>query len=164
MRKAIPAAGGATALVTAIAIAGATAAGPSTEHFSLIDTATSATPPVFSAVATGRFTTGGTATETNRPTKQILLRFPAGTITLTGSGKSRPRLTKLQTATACLQTKRVSDPYTIASGTGAYKGITGSGTVTHDVTFVEAAAGGRCAASFLAVQAQVTASGPVSLQ
>ena len=152
----------AASLTAAFAIVSASGATPSTEHFSLIHASTNPSP-VFSAIATGAFTAGGTATETKRPTKEIIVRFPAGTITLTDSGSGRSRLKKLQTATACLQTKQASGAYTIAGGTGAYKGIGGSGTASRDETFVEAASGGSCAKAFLAIQATITASGPVSL-
>jgi hypothetical protein len=153
-----------TASVT-VAVAVANAAGPrhGTEQFSLIDTSTSASPPVFSAVATGAFTAGGTATEHKMPTKDITLRFAAGTITLAAAGHGHTRISKLQTATACLQHKLASNTYTIASATGAYSGMTGSGTLTRDETFVEGASGGICANAFLAVQALTTARGPVSV-
>jgi hypothetical protein len=162
MRKLILAAATASVAV-AVAVANAAGASPSTEHFSLIDASTNASHPVFSAIATGAFTAGGTATETKKPRKEIIIRFPAGTITLIGhSGHSR--VNKIQTVTACLQaTKQTSGSYTVAGGTGAYRGISGSGKVTRRETFVEAASGGSCANSFLAIQAIITASGPVSL-
>jgi hypothetical protein len=161
MRKLILTAATASVAVAA-AVANAAGASPSTEHFSLIDTSTNGRP-VFTAVATGAFTAGGTATERKQPTKEIIIRFPAGTITLTSSGRGHSHERKLQTATACLQSRHASGNYSIASATGAYVGITGSGIVTHDETFVEGASGGGCTKAFLAIQAIVTASGPVSL-
>lgn len=161
MRKLILAAATASAAV-AVAVAHVAGASPRTEHFSVIATSTNGPHPVFSAVATGVFTAGGTATETKKPRKAIIVRFPAGTITLTGQS-GHPRINKIQTATACLQTKDVSVRYTIEGGTGAYRGISGSGQMTRRETFVEAASAGSCANSFLAIQAIFTASGPVSL-
>ncbi len=148
--------------VAALAIANAAAAGQKSEHFSLIHSSTNPRP-VFSAIATGAFTAGGTATETKKPRKEIILRFPAGTITLTSSGRGHSRVKKHHTASACLEARRASGKYSIAGGTGAYKGISGSGTVTHHETFVVAAKGGHCTSKFLAIQAIITASGPVSL-
>lgn len=162
MRKLILAATTASAALAVAIAASAAGTRPSTEHFSLIDTSTNASHPVFSAIATGAFTAGGTATETKRPRREIIIRFPAGTITLTGQG-GHPRINKIQTATACLQSKDVSVRYTIAGGTGAYTGISGSGHMTRRETFVEAASAGSCANTFLAIQATSTAQGPVTL-
>lgn len=152
----------AASCAAAVAVVDAAGATPRTERFSLIH-ASADGRPVFSAIATGAFTAAGTAAETKRPTRVIIIRFPAGTITLTAAGMDHARQHKLQTTTTCLQTRHVSGNYTIAGGTGAYARISGSGTVTHDETFVEAASGGQCARTFLAIQAIVVASGPVSL-
>ena len=58
---------------------------------------------------------------------------------------------------------RQKHPAQIAGGTGAYKGISGSGRSTIHNTFVEQVVNGHCASAFTAVQSLITASGPVSL-
>jgi hypothetical protein len=142
-----------------ILTAGASAA-TGTESFSLIDSTTSQAP-VFSVIATGAFVAGGTAT---RPSKGVLkLRFPDGTITLDTKGHKVS--TMHQTATACIETQTNTGDvhFTIAGGTGAYKGITGSGRGTGHNTFVEQVVHGQCANAYAAVQAVFTASGTISL-
>ena len=131
-----------------------------TESFSLID-ATTPQIPVFSVIATGAFVAGGTATRPS--TGVLLLRFPNGTITL-DTGK-KPKVTTMhQTATVCIETQtNTGGHFTITGGTGAYKGITGSGRVTAHSTFIEQVVHGGCANAFTAVQAIATASGPISL-
>ncbi len=161
MRKRIlaVAATAAAFLVPALVVAaGATASTPS-EHFSFTYGKASLAPPTWTVVATGNFIAGGTATQ---KTKGVLtLRFSAGTITLDINGNKK--LSKDQTATACIQTQTGSGAYTIAGGTGAYQGISGSGHATLHNTFVEDAVKGDCSKSDAAVQSLITASGTVSL-
>ncbi len=92
----------------------------------------------------------------------LTLHFSAGTITLK-FGHNHKKPSKGQTATACIQTQTGSGAYTIAGGTGAYRGITGSGRARLHNTFVEDAANGHCSDAPAAVQSLITASGPVSL-
>lgn len=140
-------------------VAGATATS-TTERFSFADTSTSNAPPIWSVIATGDFTAGGTATGKSKGV--LTLRFPGGTITL-HTAKHHRTLSKDQTATACIQTATSSGTYTIAGGTGPYKGVSGSGRSTVDNTFVEQVVNGHCSNAFAAVQSLITASGPVSL-
>jgi hypothetical protein len=161
MRKTILA-GAALAVAAVFAITGAATATTSTktEHFSLIDSSTSASP-VYSAIARGEFTAGGTAI--GGPGKgAFTLRFPGGTIAVKIK-RGHSKLLKVDTASACLQTESGAGTYTLASGTGAYKGIAGSGKATKDLTFVEGPVKGKCAGNFAAVQGIITLSGPVSL-
>jgi len=158
MRKLIPAL--AVAIAAAVPVVSIAAAHTDTERFSLIDTSATAPNPAFSVIATGAFTDAGTATV---PSKGVfVLHLSAGTITL-HTEKKAAHNTKTQTATACMQTQTKHGGYTIAGGTGAYQGITGSGRAALVATFVEQARNGTCASSFTAVQAIVTASGPVTL-
>jgi hypothetical protein len=162
MRKLILAVTTTIALVAPVVILTTTAnATTGTESFSFIDTATTQTP-VFSVIATGAFVAGGTAT---RPSKGVLkLRFPDGTITL-NFGKKHKVGTMHQTATACIETQpNTGGHFTIGGGTGAYKGITGSGRATGHSTFIEQVVHGQCADAYTAVQAIATASGPISLR
>ena len=162
MRKLILAVTTTIAVVTPVLILTAAADATSqTETFSLVDTSTVDGPPRFSVIATGMFVAGGTAT---RPSKGVLLlRFPNGTITL-NFGKKPKATTMHQTATACIETQtNTGGHFTIAGGTGAYKGITGSGRATLHSTFIEQVVHGQCASAYTAVQAIATASGPISL-
>lgn len=161
MRKLILAVTTTIALVAPVVILTAAAnATTGTESFSLIDTSTPS-KPLFSVIATGAFVAGGTATV---PSKGVLkLRFPDGTITL-HTGKKHTVSTMHQTATACIETQtNTGGHFTIAGGTGAYKGITGSGHATLHSTFIEQVVHGQCANAFAAVQAIATANGSISL-
>jgi hypothetical protein len=150
----------AASLALTLTIAAGATATTTTERFSFADTSTSSGPPAWSVIATGDFIAGGKA----RPESKgvLLLDSPSGTITL-HTTKHHQKLTKVQTATACIQTATSSGNYTIAGGTGAYHGISGSGRSTVHNTFVEQVVNGHCANTFTAVQSLITASGPVSL-
>jgi hypothetical protein len=147
-------------LVPALVIAAVATASTTTERFSLADAKASNGPPVWSVIATGHFIAGGTATQKRKGV--LMLHFSAGTITLK-IGNNHKKLSKDQTATACIQTQTGSGTYTIAAGTGAYRGIAGSGRATLHNTFVEDAANGHCSNAPAAVQSLIAASGPVSL-
>ncbi len=110
-------------------------------------------------IATGDFIAGGTARQKSKGV--LTLHFSAGTITL-DIAKSHKNSAS-QTATACIQTQTGSGTYTITGGTGAYRGISGTGRATLHNTFVEDAANGHCSNASAAVQSLITASGPVSL-
>jgi hypothetical protein len=144
---------------TLVIAAGATATAK-TERFSFADTSTSGGPPVWSVIATGDFIAGGTATLNSKG--DLTLRLSAGTITF-HTAKENKNVSKIQTATACSQTQSSPSAYTIAGGTGAYKGISGSGRATLNNTFVEQVVNGDCSSAFAAVQSLITGSGSVSL-
>lgn len=147
-------------LAATLIIAGGATATTTTEHFSFADTSTSSGAPVWSVIATGAFTDGGTATK--KSTGVLTLRFASGTITLhLAKGHKTPGMS--QTATSCIETETESGPYTIAGGTGAYRGISGTGRLTLHNTFVEHAVNGNCSNAYAAVQSIITASGPVTL-
>jgi hypothetical protein len=147
-------------LVPALVIAAGATASTTTERFSFADAKASLGPPVWSVIATGDFIAGGTATQKSKGV--LTLHFSAGTITL-DIPKNHKKLSKDQTATACIQTQTGSSAYTIAGGTGAYRGISGSGRATLHNTFVEDAVNGACSNAVAAVQSLITASGTVSL-
>jgi hypothetical protein len=144
----------------AFAAASAATASTKTEDFTLMTTSTAAGKPVYSVIATGDFIDGGIATHVGKG--GLMLHLSSGTITLDGK-KESPRVTKTETATACMQTASTSITYTIGQGTGAYKGISGSGRATDNDTFVEQVVHGNCSTKFAAGQGRITASGPVSL-
>jgi len=165
MRKLIPAL--AVAVAATVTAATVATAGTGTEHYSFIDTSTAAVAhPVFSVIATGAFTDSGTAIQESKATNKskgvLVLHLSQGTITF-HTGRKPAGGTKAETATACIQTETKHGNWTIAGGTGAYKGITGTGRVALVATFVETVSKGTCASGFSAVQAIVTASGPVTL-
>lgn len=150
------------AVCGAAVFAAASAASPNTktEHFTLITTSTVASKPVYSVIATGAFIDGGMTT--HGPKGSLTLHLSAGTITLERQ-KPHPHGTKTETATACMQTASSRYSYTIVQGTGAYKGISGSGRATDHEAFIEQAVHGGCAAHFAAAQGVITLTGPVSL-
>jgi hypothetical protein len=157
MRKMIMAG---AAVAVALAITGAAMASPGTktEHFSFIQTQTSGNPNLFSAIATGAFTAGGTA---DLPSGKGTLRFSGGTITVAAKGHAESHANlKL-----CLDVTTESGTYKLLSGTGVYKGISGSGKFTAKFTEVGPIVNGKCdtKAKGVAVQGIIAASGPVSL-
>jgi hypothetical protein len=144
----------------AFAAASAATASTKTEHFTLITTSTTARQPVYSVIATGAFIDGGIATHERKG--GLTLHLSSGTIKLDRK-KPHPQVTKTETATACMQTASSSFSYTIAQGTGAYRGISGSGRATDHDAFVEQLLHGGCSPNFAAAQGVITATGPVSL-
>jgi hypothetical protein len=150
---------------TAVAVAaafGITVAAPAststtTEHFSFIDVSNQT--GIYSAIATGEFTAGGTVVE--GASGKGTIRLSGGTIAI--DSKSGTSKSNTNPAT-CLDTDVVSGTYTLTSGTGAYKGITGSGKFTFTATAVRPMIKRKCSttAKPTASQRVVTASGPVS--
>ena len=154
---------GAAALAStaAIVIAGTAGAAAAAKHerFTFITTSTTDNP-TYSVVADGAFVDGGTAKKTKTG---LTLTFPDGTITL-DIKKGHKKTVPIMSAKACLQTTtKTGGSFTIASGTGDYKGITGSGHTSSSATAVEQLVHGNCASNFSAVQFIATASGTVSL-
>ncbi len=154
----------AIAVSAALAItSAATATTTGTEHLSLINIQTNGSSPLhLSAIATGTFTAGGTAIIDSKA-GTATLRFQLGTIVLKLRAAGRTKTTA--SLKACLETDVTPDTYTIASGTGIYDGITGSGKSTSKATFVGATVNGKCSNNTPAdaIQIIITASGPVSL-
>jgi hypothetical protein len=162
LTKIIPAAV-AVAVAAAVAITGAATAATTTgnEHLSLINTQTNGSTPLhYSAIATGAFTAGGTAIVDSKAGTGTL-RFQGGTIAL----KIKPGTTKSTGHPGCLLIETAPATYTIAGGTGIYKGITGSGKSKGTATFVGATVKGKCSNNTPAdaIQIITRASGPVSL-
>ena len=109
---------GAAALATAGVAFGS---GPSrTEHFTFMSTA-APTGETFSAIATGAFTDGGTATLLTRSAK---LKLRRGTIDV--STKPGQPVVRANTKT-CYEHLSEEGTYKIVGGTGTYRGIKGSG-------------------------------------
>jgi len=153
---------GPVTVVAAAAITIATTAGATapkvTETFSMITSSV----PTGSVIATGDFTAGGTFTADGRVQK---VRFPDGTFELVQQHKPRHKNGHLNAAT-CLYTQTGHGSYALADGTGAYKGISGTGTDSYVLRQVLARVKGVCAApntNVVALQFIETASGPASL-
>ncbi len=157
----------ATAAAAALAVANlATATTPTkTETFTAITTNPGS--GVASLIATGGFTAGGTMLVDGK--RKVTFRFAGGKFTLVIVTKGSKHQS-LNLAT-CLYTKTGSASYTLADGTGVYKGISGSGKVSDSLRAVYPLVKGKCPSSDLpgssgtptAIQYLQTASGPVSL-
>lgn len=162
MRKMISAAA-AAAVATGLAIAIAATASPrtKTENLSFIDTSNNPNSHVYSAIATGDFTAGGTATLGSHGHPGTL-RLSNGTIKL--KAKVGPLMTH-GNAKTCLETTVDSGTYTLSNGTGAYKGITGSGKLSLRFRAVGPIVHGKCEIpTTVAAQNIITLSGPAALQ
>jgi hypothetical protein len=130
MRKIVAALAGAATATLLVSGAGLAAANASsarssssgTEHFSLMTTQPSATKYVI--IASGLFTGGGTDVETNTFDTATL---PGGTFRISHPGSPHIISESVNPAT-CLAAFKASAKFTLGSGTGKYKGISGSGT------------------------------------
>lgn len=149
--------GAAGAAMTGIAL-GSGASG--TEHFSFISTSTT-NEAKYSAIATGPITAGGTAELTGGKGKIV---FPAGTIDVTSKLTGAP--TQAGSKQKCISIFSEKGTYTLAGGTGAYAGISGTGRFTLKSTGVGTIKHGKCDTSSnskpAASQSVITASGPIT--
>ena len=130
-----------------------------TEHLTFMST--SVTADRFNVIATGAFTAGGTATPL---AAKNTLKFPNGTITVASRSKGKP-VYAANTKT-CYETLFEKGTYAIAGGTGAYKGITGSGTFILRIHEIGPFVNGKCdtqTSKRVASQGVITATGPVKL-
>jgi hypothetical protein len=129
------------------------------EHFTFMSTAVTADK--FNVIATGAFTAGGTATPL---AANNTLKFPNGTITVTSKSKGKPVYTA--NTKTCYETLSQKGTYTITAGTGAYKGITGTGKFNLSIREVGPVVNGECdlkTSKRVASQGLITAAGPVTL-
>jgi hypothetical protein len=162
MRKTSAAVIGAVAVTMVLAgagLAGASArpATSGTEHFQLMTT--SATSKTSSLIATGVFTAGGTDTRSTGSTDTVT--FPTGTFVITHSKGTGTQHFNPRT---CLLQVSQKGTYKLGSGTGAYAGISGSGTYHLTILAVGAKSGSTCSKAPPPTWQQViNASGPVSL-
>jgi hypothetical protein len=132
------------------------AAAAGIEKFSLMDASTNESSVVYSTIATGSFTDGGTASKVGGV---LTMQLSKGSITLQIKSKHHGATSEHD----CAQTQSSSGDYTITGGTGSYSNITGTGSATVNVTLVEADSGGNCSSAPLAAQGTISASGHVSL-
>ena len=164
-RKKLLTGAAAVAAGAAIAATGITAATAAprpavsgTEHVQIMST--SATSKTSSVIAYGMFTAGGTDTRTTNSTDTAT--FPNGTFKIT---HSKGTGTQHFNPTTCLLTISEKGTYSLGSGTGAYAGISGSGTYQLSILAVGAKSGGVCSKTLppTTFQQVIRASGPVSL-
>jgi hypothetical protein len=168
IRHRLTGAAAATLAAGAIAVSGAAVASAAphaarpaasgTEQFQLMDaTVSNSSHP--SIIARGVFTAGGVDHSGNKVDTVV---FPNGTFKIThgrgtGSQHVNPK--------TCLMTVNGKGPYTLSGGTGAYAGISGSGTYHLSILAVAARSGGTCSktAPPVAFQELIRASGPVKM-
>lgn len=144
--------------------AAATTAG--TESFTLMST--SFTSSVTTLIATGTFTAGGTAVLSNGNGAGIPVRLPGGTFKILPRAGGNQGTTNQGTTNSktCLYTQSIGGAYTLADGTGAYKGISGSGKASgYFRATLMRESNGMCSQSAnpTAAEAIINASGHVSL-
>jgi len=113
-----------------LGVASASQASPAasgTEHFYLMTTQPSASR--YTVIASGVFTAGGTDISGNTTDK---LNLPGGTIKIHHSGRIHILVQKFDAKT-CLAHFKGTATFTVGGGSGAYKGISGSGKATVNV-------------------------------
>jgi hypothetical protein len=144
---------------TGLAAASTHAAVSGTEHFQMMTTSGSGSTA--SVIASGVFTAPAVDHE-HQATNTATFTFANGTITLkhsngTGSQSFNPK--------TCLLTVNQHGTYKLQSGTGAYAGISGSGTYQLSILGIGASSGGKCVQNKppVAFHQVINASGPVSL-
>ena len=144
---------------TALTSANASSAAATKEGFQFASGST--TSYIYSAIATGTFTAGGTV-KVNAATNPEEIVFPLGTINvLFHPGKTSAHIT----AASCLYTQVEDGTYKLNGGTGAYRNIRGSGTsVSHTLAVMARNAKGKCTwqKNPLAYQQVITQEGTVS--
>jgi hypothetical protein len=143
-----------------LALPAVAAARTGTEQFSFVTT--SPVGVTFNAIGTGVFGDGGIATFPNNKSAGTI-RFSRGTIKIKHSGG---HATQSGSVSQCyFKQVTTGGHFTILSGTGAYKGITGSGKATVTFLDVQPIIKGKCQqnATPLAVQGVIKASGRVVL-
>jgi hypothetical protein len=164
---AILAAAGGTVLLTTGWSAAADSSG--TQRF-ILTTHSMASPPVYRAVASGVFSATGHAQATSKAsTAPLKITFPDGTLLI--SQVSAGKQTGTVDAKTCVADyKDTGVRYTVGSGTGKYRGISGSGTA--DVRFIGTLpklSNGKCDESPTATpiagttSSTIDASGPVHM-
>jgi hypothetical protein len=145
-----------------LCVAGPATATPATgtEHFSLIQITTIPNSDGYSAIATGVFTAGGTATLGPR---SGILRLTGGDVYLTAKPLGVAKTTT--NAATCLTTSKQSWSYRFMGGSGAYKRISGTGVFTDTKRQVARFYYHACSPTSnpAAVQSIITWSAPVSL-
>lgn len=150
---------GGTGLAAASASTVQRPAASGTEHFSLMSTQPSASK--YTIIASGLFTAGGVDQSGN---KSDLVKLPAGTFKINHSGPFHVTKQHLDPKT-CLAVLAANSKFTVGSGTGAYKGISGSGHAVIAFTGIARKVKGKCDlnATPVVLEQTITASGHLTL-
>ena len=150
-------AGAGTIAASAAPAAAGHRAAAATERFQMMQT--SATASTAGVIAYGRFTAHGVDHTGNKVDTFV---FPDGTIRVAhaqgkGSQSFNPR--------TCLFAVTQPGTYRLEDGTGAYKGITGSGTYHMSILAIGPRSGGKCTqrGAPVAWQQRISAAGSVHL-
>jgi hypothetical protein len=161
----------AAAAGTALLTAGWSAPGdPSGTQRFVLTTHSVEAAPVYRAVATGVFSATGTAkAASDAPTAPLKVTFPNGTL-LIGLVAPGRESHAINTTTCAVAYTETGARFTVATGTGRYKGISGRGTGTLKVTFrLPKLSNGKCDESTTATPVAgsttsfIDVSGPVTL-
>jgi hypothetical protein len=146
------------AMTASAAPTGAPAAVSGTEHFQMMTT--TGTGSTGSVIASGVFTAPAVDHEHSNNTSTFT--FANGTILIKHSNGTGTQHFDPQT---CLMTINRHGTYQLASGTGKYAGITGSGTYQLSILGIGAKSGGKCVQNKppVAFHQVINASGPVTL-
>jgi hypothetical protein len=144
-RTRLAAAAGAVATAGIIATTGVMAAtaaqrpaAPGAESFQIMTTSASGPASVIASGAV--FTAAGTDQE-NHKANTAVFTFPGGTVSLKHSpGKGSQNFNPK----TCLATLNFHGTYNYTGGTGAYAGITGSGTYKLSILAIAGRSGGKC--------------------
>jgi hypothetical protein len=137
--------------------AGAQEAAPQ-EHFRIISTSTTSVRQ--SVLATGQFTAGGYLV----PSKVVSLRstdkvvFPSGTFQL---ARHITRQSLPLPTSSCFVQETIHGTYSLENGTGAFRGISGSGGFTLGIKGVIRRSKGGCGGAMTVYQSITYASGGV---
>jgi hypothetical protein len=149
----------ATAVTVCLAVpAGAVArpAASGTENFQFMTTSATSNP--YSVIASGVFTAAGVDhTSGSKPGTVV---FPTGTFKVEQSGSTAIGVSP----TTCLESGSGSGTITLSDGTGAYKEISGKGSLHLTILGIAAKSGGKCSTTKqVAWQEVIKASAQVSL-
>jgi hypothetical protein len=148
-RTRLAAAAGGVATAAVIATTGVMAATAATHHRAAVSGAESfqmmTTSPSgsLSVIANGVFTAPGTDQENVKAGTSKFV-FPNGTVSLKHSPGKGSQSVNPKT---CLVTINFHGTYTLTGGTGAYSGITGSGTYKLAILGIAARSGSKCSQS-----------------
>lgn len=125
------------AALVVLAASGGAGASSANEHFTLSSTTVKGVDQAVRVVAIGAVHATGTFTgkDTNSSRDLITLHFPKGTITLAGHELKTSMIPNLH---ACRANGTGRGTFTLTGGTGAYTGITGSGTYLRHTTIIGA--------------------------
>jgi len=125
-------------VTAASAAASASPAASGTEHFSLMTTQPSASK--YTIITSGVFTAGGVDTSGS---STDTAKFANGSFKIHHGGKVKIVKEQLNPKT-CLELVAIKVKFTLGGGTGAYKGLSGSGNATINDLAIGSRSKGQC--------------------